>query len=116
MNQLAIDAATPTLSQARSTGQAAQKLATDRAERDTPNFSERAEAAILAKLLQGPASGEECTDYVRASGVPIKDGRELGSLYRSMRRRGLIQIVGYCDRAKGHGTGGGKLYALGVAS
>jgi hypothetical protein len=98
--------------QARATGQAAQKLATARAEREVSDFSARAQVAILAKLAAGPASGEACTDYVQQT-VGFKDGRCLGSLYRSMRLRGLIHVVGACDRAKGHGTGGGKVYALG---
>ena len=110
--QAALDFPTPTLSQARSTGQAAQKLATDRAERDTPNFSERAEAAILKRLADGPASGEDLTDFVRASGVEFKDGRALGSIFSSLLRRGLIVVIGECKRRRGHGARGGSVYAL----
>ena len=116
MTAAALARNTDPLTAAREAGQAAQALATDRAEREAPDFRARAEAAILAKLAAGPASGEACTDYVRACGIPLKDGRELGSVYRSLRLRGLVEIVGTCDRAKGHGTGGGKVYALGGAA
>ena len=108
--QAALDFTAPTLSQARSTGQAAQKLATDRAERDTPNFSSLAEAAILKRLADGPASGEDLTDFVRASGVEFKDGRALGGVIGSMSRREVIRVVGTCLRRKGHSTAGGLIW------
>jgi hypothetical protein len=97
----------------RRLGDRMSRLATDKAERECSDFSARAEAAILAKLEQGRASGEDLTDYVRECGVPFKDGRALGSIYASLRRRGLIVVVGNCPRVRGHGTGGGNLYALG---
>lgn len=100
----------PTLAAARTAGQLGQHLATDRAERETPNFSARAEAAILAKLATGPATAEDITEFVQACGVPMKDGRALGSIYRSMRDRGLIRIVGVCFRKRGHGTAGGHIW------
>lgn len=102
----------PTLSAARAAGQLGQQLATDRAEREVPNFSARAEAAILKRLADGPASGEELTDFVRASGVQFADGRALGGIYSSMRKRGLIHVVGTCPRKKGHGTAGGLVWEL----
>ena len=113
MEQTCMDLRPPDLPTARAVGQVAQQLATANAERDTVDFRARAEAAILAKLTTGPASGEDVTDYVQQQ-VGFKDGRRLGSLYCSMRKRGQIRIVGACDRRKGHGTGGGKVYALGV--
>ncbi len=111
--QAVLDVRPPDMATARAVGQVAQQLATDSAERAAPGFSDRARAAILAKLSEGPASGEDLTDHVRACGIPIKDGRELGGIYRSMREKGLIQIIDTCDRRKGHGTGGGKVYARG---
>lgn len=99
-----------TLAAARAAGQLGQHLATDRAERETPNFSARAEAAILAKLATGPASGEDLTDHVRASGVEFKDGRALGCVIGSMSRRNLIRVVGTCPRRRGHGTAGGLIW------
>lgn len=115
MTQLCIDFSAPPLAQARAVGEVASRLATQRAERETSDFSARAEAAILQRLKLGQASGEDLTDYVQQQ-VGFKDGRCLGSLYRSMRLRGLIRIVDTCDRRKGHGTGGGKVYALGATA
>lgn len=111
MHQLCIDLQ-PTLAQARASGQRGQKLATDRAERDAPNFRARAEAAILARLAAGPASGEDLTDHCAATGLQFADGRALGSIYASLRRRGLIVVVGTCARRRGHGTQGGSVYVL----
>lgn len=102
---------TPDLATARTLGEAASQRATARAERDCPSFSERAEAAILAKLATGPASGEDLTDHVRACGVEFRDGRALGSIYKSLRDRGLIRIAGDCLRRRGHGTSGGHIWA-----
>lgn len=100
----------PPLAQARAAGQAAQELATARAERETPDFRARAEAAILAKLAQGPASAEDLTDHVRAAGIPFKDGRAMGNVYKGMKERGLIRIAGDCFRRNGHGTSGGHIW------
>lgn len=109
MSQTCLDFSAPPLAQARAVGERASQLATQRAGRETSDFSARAETAILDKLATGRASGEDLTDYVQQQ-VGFKDGRCLGSLYRSMRLRGLIRIVDTCDRRKGHGTGGGKIY------
>lgn len=109
MNQLALDL-TVTLAQARAVGQAAQQLATARAERDTPSFSARAEAAILKRLALGSASGEDLTDFVRAEGVPFADGRALGGVFARMRRQGLIRVAGTCARRRGNGTAGGLIW------
>lgn len=94
----------------RRLGDRGAALALDKAERDCPDFSARAEAAILAKLATGPASGEDCTDYVRECGVPFKDGRSLGWIYADLRKRGLIRVVGTCSRRRGHGTAGGLIW------
>ena len=100
----------------RRLGDRMANLATDKAERECTNFSSRAEAAILAKLEKGPTSGEDLTDYVRECGIPFADGRALGSIYASLRRRGLIRVVGTCPRRRGNGTQGGSIYALGTGN
>lgn len=110
--QAALDFDAPPLAQARAVGERAAQMATERAERETSDFSARAEAAILKRLADGPASGEDLTDFVRASGVQFADGRALGGIYSSMRKRGLIHVVGTCHRKKGHGTAGGLVWGL----
>lgn len=96
----------------RRLGDRGAALALDKAERECADFTARAEAAILAKLAKGPASGEDCTDYVRDCGVPFKDGRALGSIYAGLIRSGRIKVVGECKRRRGHGSRGGSIYAL----
>jgi len=116
MQQFPLNFTAPPLAQARAVGKVAQELATGRAEREAPGFRDRAETAILARLATGPASGEDCTDYVRSCGINFADGRALGSIYASLRRRGLIHVVGTCPRRRGNGTQGGSIYALGAGS
>lgn len=96
----------------RRLGDRGARQALDKAERECTHFSARAEAAILAKLEQGPASGEDLTDWVRECGVPFKDGRALGSIYARLRKRGVIRVAGSCNRRKGHGTAGGLIWEL----
>lgn len=96
----------------RRLGDKGAALALDKAERECPDFSARAEAAILAKLATGPASGEDCTDYCRDCGIPFKDGRSLGSIYARLLKEGRIKVVGECKRRNGHGSRGGSIYAL----
>ncbi|RZL40153.1 MAG: hypothetical protein EOP35_01725 [Rubrivivax sp.] len=112
MEQTCMDLRPPDLPTARAVGQVSQQLATDRAERDCPAFRERVRAAVLEKLAAGPASGEDLTDHVAASGIPFADGRSLGGIYGSMKRDGLIRIVPGVDvpRKRGHGTGGGRMW------
>ena len=101
-----------TIDFARTLGDAGAAQATARAEREAPGFSERARELILQRLAQGPASGEDCTDYCREQGLSFADGRALGSIYASVRRTGLIVVAGYCPRRRGPGTAGGIVWTL----
>jgi hypothetical protein len=101
----------------RRLGDRMSRLATDKAERECSDFSARAEAAILAKLEQGRASGEDLTDYVRECGIPLaRNGKELGSIYARLLKEEKIVRVGHCFRRRGNGTAGGSLYALAEAA
>lgn len=99
-----------TIDLSRRLGDRMAGLATDKAERESSGFSARAEAAILAKLQHGPASGEDLTDWVRECGIPFKDGRALGGVIGGMSKRGQIRVVGGCHRRRGHGTAGGLIW------
>ena len=109
--QMTLDLSAPPLKQARAVGEIAMKRATAAAERRVPSFADRAQALILEKLKHGPASGEDCTDYVRAA-LPMKDGRALGTCYAVLAKRGLIEQAGACKRKRGHGTAGGIVWRL----
>lgn len=111
MKQSTLDVRPTDLATARAVGEVAGQLATAKANREAPGFVARAEHYVLAKLATGPASGEDITDYVQQF-LEFKDGRAMGTVYASMNRRGLIRVVGECDRRKGHGTGGGRIWGL----
>lgn len=112
MTQLALDLSAPSLAQARAAGEIGMQRAQQAAERLDSSFTEKAQALILKRLARGPASGEACTDFVRAAGLQMADGRALGATYAALLRRGLIHKVGECKRSRGNGTAGGSVYAL----
>jgi hypothetical protein len=89
--------------------------ALDSAERRDPLFKQKAEAAIvncLRTCKQRRASSEDLVDAARAQGLTPKDDRAFGPVFQSMARRGVIRFVGHCLRKKGHGTAGGRVWAL----
>lgn len=78
-----------------------------------PNFSERARAALLECLrTKGQCSGEEMTNYALGRDIVPHDDRAFGGVFRALARKGLIIRVGFCPRAKGHGTAGGSVWKL----
>lgn len=112
MTQAALDFETPALPVARALGEAAAQLAVDRAEREAPGFSARAQAFVLDYLAtHGTASGEDITDACKAAGITPPEDRAFGAVYSTLSRRGLIVFAGFCARRKGHGTAGGRLWA-----
>ena len=112
MEQTTIDVRPPDLVTARAVGDRAAQLATDKAERDAPGFSARAEAAVLAKLApkRSRYSSEQLTAHVKAVVGFEGGGQCMGSIYASMKRRGLIRIVRGCNRVHGNGTSGGHIW------
>lgn len=106
---------TPTLAQARELGRVAMQRVEAAA---GDGFSERAMAFVVEFLRKhGRASGEVLTDACKAAGIkPARDDRAFGPVFLHLLRTEQIQIVGACARRKGHGTAGGRLYALGVTS
>jgi hypothetical protein len=52
---------------------------------------------------------------MKAFGICPHDDRAFGSIYAKAIRNGVIRVVGYVPRVKGHGTAGGRLYAAGSA-
>lgn len=108
MSQLSLN-----LQSARAAGEAAAQACIAKAERNDPEFSAKAEKAILDHLrVVGQASGEELVAVAKAHGAVPHDDRAFGAVFKSMAQRGLIRTVGYCMRSKGHGTAGGRLWAL----
>jgi hypothetical protein len=103
-----------TLKAAKVEGERAMHLCLDKAKRSLPDFAERAEQAILEHLrAKGQCSGEELVEVARAKGAIARDGRAFGPVFQVLLRRGLIVCLrSDLPRRHGHGTSGGKLYAL----
>ena len=78
-------------------------------------FRDAAEAHILTVLAQGPATGESLTTACRDAGIVPPagmDDRAFGPVYRRLAQSGRICQVGTANRAKGHGTGGARVWGL----
>ncbi len=106
MNQLTID-------DAIAAGDHGMAVCAQKAERVAPAFTEKAAEAILQHLQAvRQCSGEVLTDVARAHGAVPHDDRAFGAVFKSLARRGLIRHVGYCQRTKGHGTSGGRIWGI----
>jgi hypothetical protein len=107
MNQLAIDF-TP-----RDVGAMAANQCLDKAERVAAFDTEGARFFILGYLQKhGQQSGEVLTDACKDAGFKPHDDRAFGSLFSSLARQNLIRTVGFCERRKGNGTAGGRVWGL----
>lgn len=102
----------------------AHKLALANGEIRLRQVSKKAEAAcpgfvwkaqqVTVKLLHafGQASSEELTDAIKACGLKPHDDRAFGAVYQGLARAERIRVVDSCARRKGHGTAGGRVWAL----
>lgn len=105
--QLAIDFTEP-----RAEGERLGNLSTDKAERVADFDSVGAGKFILGWLHRhGNVSGEALTNAAKEHGYHPHDDRAFGSVFGSLSRKGLIRCVGFCEREKGHGTAGGRVWA-----
>lgn len=101
---------------ARRLGAEAGEACADKAETTTPEFRERALDFIVNFVRQeGQATGENATRAAVLAGIKPHDERAFGPVYLTAIRRGLIRVVGYAPRVRGHGSAGGKVYAPGAA-
>jgi len=99
---------------ARAAGEYAGNLAADRAEKVDPEFRARALDFIVGYIRQqGEATGESATEAAIMAGITAPDARAFGPVYAAAIKRGLIRVVGYVPRLRGHGSAGGKRYAPG---
>lgn len=74
----------------------------------------RARDFVLDQLRQhGPSSGEDLTDAAKAAGITPPDDRAFGAVFSFLSRKRAIEPAGFCERRKGHGTAGGRIWALG---
>lgn len=101
-------------SHARAVGLEAGQRSLERAEAIAPEFGEKAFTFIVAHVRDnGPVPGESATLAAVKAGINPPDARAFGPIYAKALRQGLIHVVGYVPRVRGHGSAGGKLYAPG---
>jgi len=111
--QIAIDFASRAAF-ARKLGAEAGQRAADKAEQEDPEFRAKALDFIVAYIRQqGEARGEDATNAAVLAGIKPRDQRAFGPVYKTAIKRGLIRVVGYVPRVRGHGSAGGKMYAAG---
>jgi len=115
MNQLAINFASRAQF-ARRLGDEAGNRCADKAEAADPAFRQRALDFIVGYVRQqGEARGEDATNAAILAGIKPDDARAFGPVYKAAIKQGLIRVVGYVPRVRGHGSMGGKLYRAGAA-
>lgn len=99
---------------ARRLGDEAAERGADRAARIDPAFRARALEFITAYVeQQGSASGESITHAAVLAGIRPPDRRHFGAVFAQALREDRIRVVGSVARVHGHGSAGGKVYALG---
>jgi hypothetical protein len=103
-----------TLQTAREAGEQAAALCLAKAERSDQEFVAKATAAILAHLrAMGQASGEDLVDVAIAYGARPAESRSFGGIFQKLSRQKLITYLrSDLPRRRGHGTSGGKLWAI----
>lgn len=82
-------------------------------QRCAPDFTVRAKEFVLAYLAKrGSAPGEIIVDMCKLAGIVAVEDRAFGAVFGALSRARAIQCVGYCNRRKGHGTSGGRVWAI----
>jgi hypothetical protein len=88
-------------------------LCADKAERTSDFSTEAARQFVLGWLrANGATRGETLTLEAKAAGHVPPDDRAFGAVFGVLSARKQIRQVGHCDRARGHGTAGGRIWAL----
>lgn len=108
-----------TFFQAQIAGEQGMAISLDKAEKHSPGFAEAAKEAILAHLKAvGQASGEDLVEIAKAHGaVPENGDRAFGGIFNSLRKGGqIVCLRSDLPRKRGHGTSGGRLWAIGAAA
>ena len=97
----------------RAAGEAAGVACMEKAQ-EVSGFDPDAAATFIVGLLRdgGPQPGEELTNAAVEHGYRPHDQRAFGPVYAGLVRRGVIRCVGFCERKKGHGTAGGRIWGV----
>jgi len=100
------------MEEARSRGAAAEKACAAKAQRVTGIDLDGARMRVLTMLESGPSSGEDLVDALKGCGFRGHDDRCFGAVFSLLCKRGKIKCVGFIRRRRGHGTAGGRIWAL----
>lgn len=102
---------------ARRLGAEAGKNCFELAETKDKSFGKRAYEFIVDYITKQPepVPGESVTLACRRAGIAPHDDRAFGPVYAKAIKNGDIRVVGSCQRVRGHGTAGGRLYRPGQA-
>ncbi len=96
----------------RETGRMAGEACTAKAEKVADFDTAGAQKFILSWLVRhGLTSGEDLTDAAMLHGFRPHDMRAFGPVFAGLSRKKLIRCAGYCERRRGHGTAGGRIWA-----
>lgn len=108
--QLELDA--PLMTVARTRGELAAERCARKAAR-VANFDHEGAAKFVHSFLvrHGQQAGERLVNMAKEHGFRPHDDRAFGPVFMQLSRKNLIVSVGYCDRIKGNGTAGGRIWA-----
>lgn len=98
------------IEQARELGQQGIEASSSRASQS--GFSSIAASKVIMDHLtnHGQTPGEDLVLIAKRAGHVPPDDRAFGSVFSTLSRRKEIQCVGYCNRRRGHGTAGGRIW------
>lgn len=96
----------------RAEGERAGIACLDKAE-TAVGFDSAGAAQFILNLLAsgGPTPGEVLTDTCVSAGFKPHDTRAFGPIYAALVRRKAIKCIGFCERTKGNGTAGGRIWS-----
>lgn len=98
---------------AKRQGDAAIAAGAAKASSIDPGFIENACAHIKEYLKEhGTSSGELLVDSCKLAGISSTSDKHFGVVFRRLLNLRVIRFVGFVPRTKGHGSAGGKTYAL----
>lgn len=98
---------------ARMAGELAGEACLDKAVRSAEFDTDGAARFIVGFLARhGNTPGEVLTDEAQKHGLKPHDSRAFGPIFARLSRGGQIRCVGYCERRKGHGAAGGRVWGL----
>lgn len=77
-------------------------------------FSVAAASLVILEHLRkyGRTPGEDLVLVAKSAGHVPHDDRAFGSVFSSLSRKKEIYCVDYCNRRRGHGTAGGRIWRI----